>query len=100
MREVERVKSAPGAIAVVGVATRRWAMLGAVLAASLTWAALLVGATSVPAQGEEGRALRGGPRGGGGGGGEPRRGAGPPLSLSQRLRAQGHRVTPAEAAYF
>src|SRR5438309_11897313 len=83
MREVERVKSAPGAMALAGRSTPRWATLGAVLAASLRWAALLVGATAAPAHGQE--AL-------------PQAGA--PLSLNQRLQAQGHRVTPAEAAYF
>jgi hypothetical protein len=83
MREVERVISAPGAMAVAGRAIPRWAPLGAVLAASLTWAALLVGATAAPAHGQEDLPQ-----------------AGPPLSLSQRLQAQGHRVTPAEAAYF
>ena len=83
MQEVERARSAPGVRVIVGRATRRWAPLGAALAVTLTWAVLLVGATAAPAHGQ---------------GDVPQ--AGPPLSLSQRLQAQGHRVAPAEAAYF
>ena len=81
MREVERARRAPRAIAVAGRVTWRWATLGAALAASLT-GALLLGATA-PALGQED---------------VPQ--AGPPLSVSQRLQAQGHSVAPAEAAYL
>jgi hypothetical protein len=83
MREVERARRAPGAMAVAGWATRRWSTLGAVLAAALTGALLLGGASAAPAHGQED---------------VPQAGA--PLSVSQRLQAQGHRVAQAEAAYL
>jgi hypothetical protein len=83
MREVEKVRRAPGGMAVAGRAAWRWATLGAALAASLTGALLLVGATAAPAHGQEDLPQ-----------------AGPPLSLSQRLQAQGHSVASAEAAYL